>query len=332
MNPLTIQALRDRGIEDLLVTSHSNDGTFDSCPRRFEFIHAWRRSPPRESGTYAADVGTALHEAVQEWARTDSADLGAVKLLREWPHVDERYRRLTSKAIGARTLGNGLLLYDRVVNHHWWADWELVSIKGFGHAIEVPWLIIHESLGPIIMPDGKRAYIATQGKIDFILRNRHDRRRLRVLDLKTTEKDVPAHEAAFRFSDQAGLYALILDHVMDSHWHETGLDVTYFVAYFGSLDNEMAISPLDYTLNPMEVQELIDVKLERITRMHTYASHGRWPRRSHGCEFFGTPCGFLNVCQVRDPVFLKDWFGFDLARGEMIEYMRQYDPVWVVLA
>jgi hypothetical protein len=331
MNALVNQVLAERGVKNLLITSHSIDATFDSCARRFEFIHGWRRLPQRESSTYAADVGTALHEAVQQWARTESADEGALRLLRYWPWSDERIRRAESKQIGQRTLGNSVLMYDRIISHEWWNDWELVYIKGFGHAIEVPFLIVHESLGIIKLPNGDLALLATQGKIDFILRHRRTRK-YKVLDLKTTVKDVPAHNASFRFSDQAGLYALVLDKALDSSWEKDGLSVTYMVAYFGSDEADMQVIPLDYDLPPYEVQDLIDVKMERLIRMRTYAEHQRWPRRSHGCEFFGTPCGFLDICQKRDSKFLKEWFAFDLATGDKVEYERHYEPAWIVFA
>lgn len=331
MDEVAVTVDSAEAIEDYLVTSHSIDGTFDSCARRFEFLHMWRRAPTREATGYAAEVGTAIHEATQEWARKDSRDAGAIMLLRWWPYLMERYRVLESKPIGERTLGNALLLYDRIISHDWWMDWEIVQIEGFGNAIEVPFLIVHKSLGPIMMPDGRWAYIATQGKMDFILRHRRTGQ-YKVVDLKTTEKSVPAHNAAFRFSGQGGLYAMVLDHALGLDWLYGGLSVTYMVAHFGSAEVEMSVTPFDYELDTEEVQDMIDIKMSRVHEMHAMATTKHWPRRSHGCEFFGTPCGFLDICASRNEKQIKRWFAFEEDRGTIQKHTRHYEPVWTITA
>jgi len=322
--------------EEYLVTSHSIDGTFESCARRFEFLHAYMRAPEYESDAWAADVGTAIHEAVQEWQRRlfrgaayeEACQAGDLALLRWWPWEVEQRRRIKSLPIGNRTLGNTLNLLQSIYESPIWDNWELVEIEGFGPAIEVPWRIVHRSLGLLPLPYDRQGYLVTQGKIDFIMRHRVHKT-YKPFDLKTTEKKKPAHDAAFRFSGQVGQYGLVLNHALGLDWEHNGLDVTYLVAPF---DEDIGFYPLDYHLDAEEVQDSIDAKLERLHTMKRYALSGHWPRRTHGCDFYNTPCGFLDICARRDKKFVEDWFAFEVGSGRFKEHKRVYEPVWTLEA
>ena len=337
LSTTTVAVPVDSAPTGLVMTSHSIDGTFESCERRFEFLHFYMKAPERESDAYAADVGTAIHEATQEWQRRkfygmdeDSArQLGELTLLKWWPWELEQKKIREGGVIGVRTLGNALIVLNDIYESSLWNDWELVTVEGFGPAIEVPWRIIHKSLGSVINPYGERVYFATQGKIDFILR--HKRLGVyRVFDLKTTEKSKPAHDAAFRFSGQGGQYGVVLEHALGLDWKKHGLDVTYLIALF--LDDGSEVYPLNYHLTPEEIQDSIDVKLERLMKMKLNAERGHWPRRTHGCDFYGKPCGFLDICHRRDQDFLKQWFDFEVASGRFHQYKRIYEPVWILEA
>lgn len=338
-SPLPVAIDSDPG---LLITSHSIDATFDACPRRFEFLHSYLRAPDRESDAWAADVGTAIHEAAQAWQRAlfykrpvnESEQIGQIQLLRFWPWETEDRRMLKNPesgriaGVGIRTLGNSLLLLQQIYESTIWNEWELVSIEGFGPAIEVPWRIIHRSLGEIELPYGRKGFIATQGKIDFIVRHRGTGK-YKPIDLKTTAKEKPAHDASFRFSGQVGQYAMVLDQALGLDWEKNGLDVTYLLAPF---DETLGVYPLNYNLSPDDIQDLIHAKLERLYRMREYAQQKYWPRRTHGCEFYGNPCGFLDICHRRDQKYIEDWFEFEKISGRFRNYDRIYDPVWTLEA
>lgn len=325
--------------DHFLVTSHSIDGTFESCPRRFEFLHGYLRAPEFESDAYAADVGTAMHEGMQacqralargatrEWAE----ELGNIELLRHWPWEVEERRRKESKPVGQRTLGNALLLLQTIYNLPEWREWDLVQIEGYGPAIEVPWRIVHKSLGKIPLPYNRFGYVVTQGKIDFIFRNRTTGK-YRIWDLKTTAKAKPAHDAAFRFSGQAGQYGIVLEHALGLDWRK-GLEVTYLMCVFGNDSNtDLSVYPLNYSLDGEEMEDSIRVKMDRLDRMVKYAREGYFPRRAHGCDFYGNPCGFLDICQRRDTKFIESWFAFEIAKGTFRTHERLYDPVWTLEA
>lgn len=310
------------------VTSHSIDGTFESCPRRFEFMYLYQRRPASEPRGLAADVGTALHEAVQEWTRTRDLDIASVTLLRWWPWKLEQQRNEMGKTDHKRTIGNALLLLERIVNHPFWDEWEVAKLPDGSFAIELPWRINHISLGTIPHPvTGEPYYLATQGKIDWILQHKIQRNRFMATDLKTTILDEPAQQASFRFSGQAGHYGLVLAHAIDLPWHKLGLEVTYFVGEFGD-HGEPETNPLHHELEPEEVYDSIEGKNERLRRMIAMGTAKFWPRRSHGCAFYGTPCGFLDICHRRDPKWLDMWFRFD--HDTFKEESRVYEPIWTI--
>ena len=326
-----------------VVTSHSIDGTFESCPRRFEFMHVWRQLPEGGSSGFAAEVGTCLHEAVQAWARIAllpgrnpqaenrfAVSAGLMTLLRWFPWSLEHVSISAGKAgIKQRSLGETILLYNEIISAEFWRQWDLIDVGDFGLSIEIPWRINHASLGTFPLPDGGYGYLVTQGKIDFILRHRNTRE-IRVIDLKTTVKDERAHEAAFRFSGQGPSYATVLAHALNFDWKRHGLSMTYVVANFASADGseDATIKIYTYHYTPDDIQDGIDAKYERLSRMKRFALNNHWTRRQHGCDSFGNPCPYLRICPRRDNDFIKQWFAFE----PFEEGSRIYEPIWELIA
>lgn len=321
---------REKDGRRFLITSHSIDGTFESCPRRFEFRHLYEQRPLMESSGMAADVGTALHEAAQEWSKERNIESAYRTLLMWWPWSLERKRQAAGLTDSKRTLGNAILLLEAICNDSFWDDWEVARLPDGSYAIELPWRINHTSLGYFHHPiNGEKIFLATQGKIDWILRNRKNRRRYKVCDLKTTILDESAQQASFRFSGQAGQYGLVLSTAIGHDWESDGMDVTYFVAEFSD-HGFPETNPLEYHLEPSEILESIEAKNERLGRMLKMGSDSFWPRRSHGCSFYGTPCGFLDVCHRRDPAWLSQHFAAE--RQSFALERRIYEPFWTIEA
>lgn len=313
-----------------LITSHSIDGTFESCPRRFEFRHLYQQVPLLEAPGLAADVGTALHEAVQEWTRSYSMEKAQLTLARWWPwQLEDLREQAGMQKDYKRTLGNALMLLEAITKHKFWDDWEVARLPDGSPAIELPWRINHTSLGSFKNPiDGSETFLATQGKIDWILQHKRTGQ-FRVTDLKTTILDEALQDANFRFSGQAGQYGLILSQAIGLDWREHGMDVCYFVAEFGEHGLPVA-NPMEHSLDPMEIYEAIEAKNERLRRMISMGRSGFWPRRGHGCVFYQKPCGFLDICHRRDPEFLTRWFEDD--RDRFKKENRIYEPYWTVEA
>lgn len=341
MNALTI--LPNLPKLKAIVTSHSIDGTFEYCARRFEFAHVWKRTPEGGSTGFAAEVGTALHEAVQAWARLAlfpgrdrkaenplAVEAGMKALLRWWPwSLEDVSLEAGKQGIKQRSLGEAILLFEEIIGQEFWESWELISIGDFGLSIEVPWRISHASLGTFPLYGGELGFLATQGKIDFILRQRYTGE-IRVFDLKTTVKDKRAHEAAYKFSGQGPNYAMVIAQALGFNWKERGLAMSYIVSNFASADGseDASVNLYTYTYSPAEIQDGIDLKHDRMMRMKGYAERKWWPRRSHGCDSFGNPCPFMGICPRRDEDFIAAWFAFEGYE----ESSRIYEPIWELIA
>lgn len=309
---------------EFLITSHSIDGTFESCARRFEFRHVIGMVPDVDETGFAAEAGTAMHEALQQWARSGSETEAYLTLCRWWPWKMEQERARKD----ARNFDQATLLLDALIHDSFWDEWEVARLPDGTHAIELPFRINHTSLGSFIHPRTKRkTFLATQGKIDFIVRHKKTGR-LMVLDLKTTTYDESVHEAAFRFSGQAGQYGMVLSAAVGHDFHVHGLEVCYLLAEFGPLGP--AVRPFQYVLSPEEVEDSIQTKVSRLNRMMYMARSGFWDRRTHGCVFYNTPCGYLDVCHRRDYRFLLDWFAAEADRFKFNE--RIYEPYWTLEA
>lgn len=310
--------------QEFLITSHSIDGTFESCARRFEFRHVIGMVPILEETGFAAEVGTAMHEALQEWSRTQSLDAGYIALLRHWPWRLEAQRKKAS----ARNLDNAILMLESLVTHPIWEEYEVATLPDGTHAIELAYRINHVSLGGFRHPKtGRITFLAEQGKMDWILRHKVTKS-LRVLDLKTTAYDEETHESSYRFSGQGGSYGTVLSAAVGHDFRKHGLEVTYLVAEFNT--EGPIIRDYPYTISAEEVEDLILTKRLRFEKMLTYARNQFWPRRTHGCNFYGTPCGYLDVCHRRDYPYLLTWFAAEQDRFVMNR--RIYDPYWVLEA
>ena len=309
---------------DFLITSHSIDGTFDSCARRFEFRHVIGMVPDVDDSGFAADAGTAMHEAIQQWTRNRSEQEAYMTLMRWWPWEAEDLKERTD----SRNFAQATLLLEALMNHPFWDDWEPAVLPDGTAAIEIPYRINFMSLGGFIHPVTKRrTFLAKQGKMDWILRNRKDGR-LMVADLKTTTYDESLHHAAFRFSGQGGGYGMVLSAAVGHDFRKYGLDVCYLMAEFGTYGPN--VRPLEYHIEPDEVEDMIRTEQQRLQRMLMHAHESWWPRTTHGCKFYSTPCGYLDVCHRRDYKFLSQWFAAEADRFKFKQ--RIYEPYWTLEA
>jgi hypothetical protein len=277
-----------------------------------------------ESG-YAADAGTALHEGLQEWARSGGDETKAYLTLMQWWPWELEDLRIKQDA---RTFGNALLLLKELMHAPFWDEWEVAILPDGTHAIELPFRINHTSLGSFIHPrTGRHTYLATQGKMDFIVRNRRSGD-LMGLDLKTTLYDEDTQPAQFRFQGQSGQYGMVLSAAVGHDFHTHGINFCYLVGEFSAYGPN--VREFKYTLSPEEVEDSIQAKNDRLERILKYARQGWWPRRSHGCVFYGTPCGYLEVCHRRDYEFLMAWFANEADRFKFSQ--RIYQPYWILEA
>lgn len=291
----------------LILTSHSIDNTFDSCARKFEFLALYDKRPERESG-YAADVGTALHEATQAWlikraedySEAEATEHGFYTLMKWFPWDRER-----EQPTGLRSFPMVCAMFYAIIRHPEWDDWELVRVKDHGWAVEVPFLVIHESLGDVMLKNaGVAAKLATQGKIDFILRHRRTGQ-YRTLDLKTTMLSPDLERAEYTYSGQQIGYSNVMHAMVGVEPDQ--FTVSYIVAHF-SMTEMPQVNFLELEKAPDLIDDYWMSKMDRLHRMKAYAEAGWFPRTNGSCHGWGKECTFFDICRSRDYDLINHWF------------------------
>ena len=320
-----------------IVTSHSIDGTFSFCQRKFEFAHVYQQVPDYAGGGVglAAESGTAIHEAVQAWATVwldpaaeqipdlwvAAVDAGLFALLQWWPWVTENLAAADKKlAAKQRGLDQSIRLYHTIIEHEYWKEFELAVLPDGKPAIEIPWRVVHRSIGVLHDSTGRARVLVTQGKIDFILRHKPSGM-LRVVDLKTTVKMPESLFSAFRFSGQAVGYSLVLGGALGLNWRD-GMTVAYLTASF----NDFAIRPITFRISAQEIEDYLMTRQDLLFGIARNLRRQWWPRRLHGCDSYASSCHYLDICQQRDSRFIDAWFSRDDV--PFVERPRIYQTIW----
>lgn len=291
----------------LILTSHSIDNTFDSCPRKFEFLNIYDRRPPRESG-YAANVGTALHECVQQFlismaegrSKEESMQDGYLKLMMFFPWWEE-----DQQSTRVRDFNHVSAMAEELMLFNEWDEWELVRVEGRGWAIEVPFLIRHTSIGIFTLKaTGEQAMLATQGKIDFVLRHKRTGK-IRGWDLKTTSISRDLVPSEFMWSGQQVGYNEVIRAV--THNPDEDFEIFYLIAAF-AVNDPAYVEAIPMIKSQDDIDDYWLNKLDRLQRMKRYAEEGRFPRRNGGCNSYQHECSCFRICPSRDTELILEWF------------------------
>jgi len=291
--------------KDLIITSHSIDNLFDYCPRKFEFVSTYTHKPVDTESGYAADVGTALHRGTQAWlmAKHDGASEEDARIVGSWAFVSS-FPWLASERITNQTRGfeNACMILDMCWSHPFWDEWELVKIRVDGEerwAVEVPWVLIHKSFGPT--NDGR--YFATQGTVDFVMRNRLSGK-ICSIDMKTTIYERNLSRALYKYSGQQVGYGQVVEALLGRVIEE--LTVYYFVARFSS--TEPSIEILDFVKTREDLEDYWLDKVDRLDRMMHMVNAQRFVRNNGGCFSYNYECQFFDICGTRDRSMVEAWF------------------------
>lgn len=309
----------------VILTSHSIDNVFDYCPRKFEFLNLHEKRPPRESG-YAAMIGDCLHDGMQRWLieraegkdEAECTDSAFLAMMRRFPWELE-----LEQATSVRSFGNTCLLLYEMIRSSDWDEWDLMYVEGRGWAVEVPFVLYHKSIGEFDIKSrpGEVGILATQGKIDLILRHRRTGR-IKTVDIKTTITPAGLIEAEYTWSGQQIGYSHVVHAMLGIA--PDNFDVEYCVCRFTASDMPV----VQWVSLEKDVDVVDDYwmgKLDRLWRMKSYAENDWFPRTNGGCHSWGKVCGFFDVCPSRDASLVRRWF--DTLEGEVI---KGYD-YWVEL-
>lgn len=298
--------------EDFRV-SYSSLNTAGSCLRKFEFNKLYPRKRRDSEEQFAADVGKALHRAVQHYLIHGDPDAALWQLMLSFPYIWEYHQTRDDRSLEA-----AVATLDEIVDSYDMTEWELVQIRledgTIVPAIEVPFEI---RLGGLTLSDGRQ--IVYTGWIDAVMRHKGTGL-IRTLDIKTHRSTLRDSTAKYKYDSQQIPYGIIVEHLQANSIDE--FEVLYLDCYVDLVEPRVTLYPFlkDHT----DLQEwMMDILLE-IRRIQTAHQMDYFPRTHGGCLAWNRPCYFLDVCETRNKEAIQAW----LLEGEEIAEPEPWNP-WV---
>lgn len=283
-----------------LEISHSSRGTLAGCARKFELYKFYPRNRGREDG-FAADVGTALHHAYQDYLIHEDEDRAQWILMTKYPYMLE----LSQKVHGPendRSLEACLATLDEMIASPRMTEYELATVRRPDGievpAIEVPFAIRFTDL---ILPDGRG--LAYTGFMDAIMRHKFTGQ-YRTMDIKTSRDRLKDKTPKYVFNSQQNPYGMVVEHLAGQAIES--FEVLFFDCFVDLVDPNVVMWPFTRTREDMQ-EWLLDVVLD-FQNIQRFMELNHFPRTSHGCLSFNRPCPYLDICPSRDRDYVMEWF------------------------
>lgn len=271
-----------------LQISYSSGGTFDSCPRKFEFRKIYPRRKQAQDSLPAA-VGQALHHGFQTYLATQSEDKAYWALLESYPYELE-YTASDDK----RSLEAAVSTLDAMLAYGEMDEWELLKIQRpdgvIVPAAEVPFELI---LKGIELPDGRG--LSVIGYMDAGMRSLVTGQ-MRTMDIKTHRSTLRNADPKYRFDNQQTPYGIVIQHVTQEPVDD--FEVLYLDCFVDLVEPRVQLYP--YKRDSVDVQEWLANTVLRGQRIQRAMEMDYFPRTDNGCLSFNQSCPYLEVCQTRD--------------------------------
>lgn len=297
---------------DYLRVSYSSLNLLANCARKFEFNKLFPRRA-RDYDTFAADVGTALHRAYQNYLAYRDESKAVWALMENYPYEGAWNQENEDRSILACTVTLEEMLSSAAMVEYRVA--EIHKPDGtVAPAIEVPFELY---LDGIILPDGRG--IAITGSIDAFLRHVMTDA-FRTCDIKTHRRTLPDATAKYKYDTQQVPYAIVLEHVMNHAIDE--FEVLYLDTFIDLADPRVTLYPYEKDTNA--IQEWLLNTVLKCQQIQRYMEMDYFPRTDGGCLSFNRPCYFLDICEIRDKQKIETW----LLEGEEPEH-REVEIPWV---
>jgi len=296
-----------------LTVSYSSLGSLESCPRKFEFNKIWKNNKKRPR-QFAAEVGTALHKAYQNYVVTQDKDAALWELLLAYPHDLYIYQKNDYRSIQA-----AIITMDAMIESNLFNEWDIVDIKNHeGDVVPAVEVSYELQIDGIDFEEGTG--FSHIGFIDLILKHRMTGK-IGVVDIKTHRANAQDYEGKYKYNTQQVPYGLVLNHVLNLP--VTEFEVFYFDVYVDVAEPRVNIYP--YTKNHNDIQEWLQTCILKLQHIKQYKDLDYFPRTENGCIAFNSPCAYMDVCQSREPAFIRSWLEIDSLEDEV------RDPAWIVV-
>lgn len=285
-----------------IYLSHSRVQQFLSCPSRFRHGNMFVRVARDGLVGFAADVGTALHRAMQHYMKHGNYDAAVWTLGMSYPW--ELYNVPEIRSDGGRTMWAALSVFDKWIETAPRLDYEIAAVEG--RAAEE--LLIDIDLGNI---DG--FHFIYQMHIDLVVE------RLRYGDIKAVDiktyapawvkegDEPPAVEKAIKkydFSQQLLGYALAVEMLLKERWDGGELQAEYW--FLAVQLQRAAVQVKEVVFTPEQVSIWLKNLLGVCHSIAQQESADNWLRHEGSCISWGQQCQYAELCW-------RDLRGRDLA-------------------
>ena len=296
----------------IVELSHSGLNTFASCPKKFAFRKMIVNYGEDREESDATAVGTAMHEGIQEFMRSRSADAALEALARYHPINLQDRAKASTYSFEAATWTLMHLIDNTDLD-----SYDLVTFKKNGieyPATEVPFLVTYET---------EHLVFHVRGFIDLVLRNPVTGH-LMPVDIKTmTDRSIGNVEAKYTYDWQVTSYGIPLNALLG---HEGLFDVAILAVVLS--DREPQSKMPIFTRTPHDVDAYYYYLLDNCRRIERYYVEDHFPRNPSGCIAFERTCFYHKFCGNRR---LEDMqMLLNPSRSEGYRSERPFDPVYTV--
>lgn len=303
----------------IIEISHSGLSSFASCPKKFAFRKLLVHFENQRRGSDATDVGSALHEGLQEYMRSRDEDK-ALEIMALHHPIDlrnpEKAAQYSLEAVAHTMLhalhnqpvdsAVGITDYDLAYFDKGTGVLEPGTEIAFLVEIELEHLMFHQ-----------------RGFIDLVLRSPINGRYLAVDIKTTTPQGVRNFQTKYKWDWQVTSYGIPLNALL-------GEFAEFEVGIFGVVlsDREPATHFPTFRRQRADIESYQFYLLDKCRQIQHYWLQGRFPRHPTACVSFNQPCYFINDCQAETLKAMQMQVNPSMKAGDYEE--RPFNPVFTV--
>ena len=279
---------------------HSGLNTFGSCPRKWAFNKAIVNfSEDREAKT-AADVGTAIHEGLQEYVISKDVDAALAKMALAHPIELNRGDNAAAYSLEAATITLLHAIESGELDNFVLATFIKDGVRipaveiGFMVEIEMEHIIIH-----------------LRGFIDLVVQSRASDQFM-AIDIKTTtERGAESFDVKYKFDWQTTSYGIPLQGLLGI---EGSFDTGILGVGLSDRDPLVVFKP--FRRKKADVEEYYYYLLDKCASIQRYWLAQRFPRDPKACLSFNKTCYFFNSCDVSTVTEMQMLVNPSMKRGK----------------
>lgn len=271
----------------ILDISPSGLNAYNACPRRFAYNKVIIPSAMRDNSGLAANVGTAMHEGIQEYFRTRDVEKAVLALAKFHPiDLGKQVKDAANYSLEASTITLLHAIEDDFCQS------ELVPIIDHNgverDGTEVKFLIVID-LGPDCP-----VLFHYRGYIDLIIRDMLSDKVIPV-DIKTMlPKAYGMVESKYKFDYQTTPYGLVLNSVLGNF--ENFTTAIFAVSQF---DGGPEVRYIPYNRSVGEIEDFQLYLIGACSQIARNYGNEYWPQHPSACYNFNRLCHYHEHCHLR---------------------------------